>query len=455
MKSREGMEALINDHQSQKLDVLLIQEPSIIAYQTHVNHSAWRLYQPRVVSGSVRYRSLIYVNRNLSTFSHRQMRCNHPDLTAIKVWTADSQILIFSVYIPPSYLPRGTATFWSLSHPGRSSTIDQTVTNSPDLLIKCHLYHDNYGSDHRGTYSEWYLQAQRNLTAKPRKAYDRADWEKIGKDIHGLFERPGELDSPEALDTVVGRLTRTTANAVDKHIPDLKPSPYSKRWFTVDLKAQQKYSRGRFKQRDCYKRSLLHYAAMGNGTDLFIYLLQSKPDVDSPDQWGRTALSWAAEYGLLAVVKVLLEQGANVNASDYEGGAPLTWLIHAGNPEMANLAATEAYLKERGAKEKYGFRDDDLCERGAQGTDCLPCIDGLSEAMRATGRAEKKIWDAFDSVLSPLGGSNEGEKGKPDTVSRNKAIQAVLDFARHHRGFAVVRHEGSLKMGTAVGHDRP
>jgi ankyrin repeat protein len=90
---------------------------------------------------------------------------------------------------------------------------------------------------------------------------------------------------------------------------------------------------------------------MGNGTDLFIYLLQSKPDVDSPDQWGRTALSWAAEYGLLAVVKVLLEQGANVNASDYEGGAPLTWLIHAGNPEMANLAATEAYLKERGAKE--------------------------------------------------------------------------------------------------------
>lgn len=44
MKSRAGMEALINDHQSQKLDVLLIQEPSITAYRTYVNHSAWRLY---------------------------------------------------------------------------------------------------------------------------------------------------------------------------------------------------------------------------------------------------------------------------------------------------------------------------------------------------------------------------------------------------------------------------
>lgn len=43
MKSRAYMEALINDHQSQKLDMLMIQEPSITGYRTHVNHSAWRL----------------------------------------------------------------------------------------------------------------------------------------------------------------------------------------------------------------------------------------------------------------------------------------------------------------------------------------------------------------------------------------------------------------------------
>ncbi|KAL2695905.1 hypothetical protein AAEP93_003205 [Penicillium crustosum] len=110
-------------------------------------------------------------------------------------------------------------------------------------------------------------------------------------------------------------------------------------------------SRGRFQQRDCHKRSLLHYAAMGNCTNLLQHLLQSKPNIDSRDQWGRTPLSWAAEYGSLAVARILLEQGANLNASDYEGGTPLTWLIHAGNPEMTSLAATEAYLRERGAKE--------------------------------------------------------------------------------------------------------
>ncbi|KZN87743.1 Acyl-CoA-binding domain-containing protein [Penicillium chrysogenum] len=90
---------------------------------------------------------------------------------------------------------------------------------------------------------------------------------------------------------------------------------------------------------------------MGNCKNLLQYLLQSKPNVDSRDQWGRTPLSWTAEYGSLAVAKILLEQGANANALDYEGGSPLTWLIHAGNPEITSLEATEAYLRERGAKE--------------------------------------------------------------------------------------------------------
>lgn len=139
-----------------------------------------------------------------------------------------------------SCLPRGTATFWSLSHPGRNSTIDQTVSDRPDLLIKCHLYHDNYGSDHRATYSEWNLRTQRNPAAKPRKAYDRADWEKIGREVWRLM-RPWETPNTiETLDAAVEKLTEETARVVDYHTPDLRPSPYAKRWFTPDLKSQQK-----------------------------------------------------------------------------------------------------------------------------------------------------------------------------------------------------------------------
>lgn len=313
MKSRPRMEALINDHQSQNLDVLLIQEPSITVYRTHVNHSAWRLYRPTAETDTERFRSLIYVNRRLSTSSHRQIPCDHPDISPIKIWTVDSQTLLFSVYIPPvplhtpnetsadaalaaiqdtiatarqndrrttsvilsgdfnrhhptwggnhtrprfvedatqlinffqarglhSCLPRGTATFWSLSDPGRNSTIDQTVTDRPDLLVKCHLYHENYGSDHRATYSEWNLKAQCEPAAKARKAYDRADWNNMGDEVLRKMGPWKEVKTRPALDEIVERLTEATATAANNFTPNVRPTPYSKRWFTPDLKVQQ------------------------------------------------------------------------------------------------------------------------------------------------------------------------------------------------------------------------
>jgi len=313
MKSAPRMEALIYDHQNQDLDILLIQEPSITTYRTHVNHSAWRLYRPTTKFDATRFRSLIYVNRKISTSSHRQIPCDYPDVAAIKIWTAESQTLFFSIYIPPaplfttddtsamptltaienaitattqnehrttniiiagdfnrhhpmwggnnipprfiehasdlitffqthnlsSCLPRGTATYWALNNPGQNSTIDQTVTDRPDLLIKCQLYHENYGSDHRATYSEWNLQAQSRPSLKARKLYDRADWARIGEEVTRQMSPWKEIKTRPTLDRVVESLTAATAQAVDRFTPNTRPTPYSKRWFTPDLKVQQ------------------------------------------------------------------------------------------------------------------------------------------------------------------------------------------------------------------------
>jgi hypothetical protein len=96
------MEALINDTKTRNLDILLIQEPPLSAYKTHVNHSAWRLYQSTVEEDKTRKRSLLYVSKRISTAAHLQVRCNHPDVTAIKVWTTAAQFLIFSVYVQPA-----------------------------------------------------------------------------------------------------------------------------------------------------------------------------------------------------------------------------------------------------------------------------------------------------------------------------------------------------------------
>jgi hypothetical protein len=53
----------------------------------------------------------------------------------------------------------------------------------------------------------------------------------------GPWETP---DTIEALDAIVEKLTTVTARAVDHHTPDLRLSPYAKRWFTPGLKSQQK-----------------------------------------------------------------------------------------------------------------------------------------------------------------------------------------------------------------------
>ncbi|KAJ8147384.1 hypothetical protein LV165_008823 [Aspergillus fumigatus] len=294
VSQRAGMEALINDHQTQNLDVLLIQEPPVTAYRTHVNHSAWRLYQPTYANESARFRSLLYINRRISTSSHRQILCNHPDVTAVKIWTPKVQYLLFSIYIQPSSirqhstgtdkvtkliisgdfnrhhpawshrpvhhtfaehaeelinffqihelqwcLPQGTPTFWSLSNPGKASTLDLTLTNNPTKLIKCHLYHDHYGSDHRGTFSEWNLQPERNIDSKPKRAYDKANWTRIGQKILEVMGPLPRIHSNSDLDTATKKLVQSTAAVINQEVPTQKPSPYSKRWFTPELKTQQ------------------------------------------------------------------------------------------------------------------------------------------------------------------------------------------------------------------------
>ena len=68
--------------------------------------------------------------------------------------------------------------------------LDLTLTNDTTKLIKCQLYHNNYGSDHRGTCSEWDLQPDHNKAPKAKRAYDRTDWTQIGQKLVELLGQP-------------------------------------------------------------------------------------------------------------------------------------------------------------------------------------------------------------------------------------------------------------------------
>jgi hypothetical protein len=60
----------------------------------------------------------------------------------------------------------------------------------------------------------------------------------------------------------------------------------------------------------------------------------------------------------------------------------------------------------------------------------------------------QKVGDAFGSVSSLLGRSKQGEKGKPDTVSRAKMVQAVLDFAEASQRFRSRAPQGQPNNGS-------
>ena len=81
-----------------------------------------------------------------------------------------------------------------------------------------------------------------------------------------------------------------------------------------------------------------------NGHEAVVKLLLEKgADIESKDDYGRTPLSWAAEGGHKAVVKLLLEKGADMESKDDYGQTPLSWAAEGGHEAVVQL------LLEKGA----------------------------------------------------------------------------------------------------------
>ncbi|SCV40104.1 related to ankyrin [Fusarium fujikuroi] len=80
----------------------------------------------------------------------------------------------------------------------------------------------------------------------------------------------------------------------------------------------------------------LHLAAcFGDSAATQILLLDDDPDL--MDGNGKTALSYAARYGHLAVVEMLLENGANIDLGDHLFITPLSWACMCGRATIAGI----------------------------------------------------------------------------------------------------------------------
>lgn len=100
------------------------------------------------------------------------------------------------------------------------------------------------------------------------------------------------------------------------------------------------------------KRSLMHYAAMGDCRELKLQLLALRIPIALRDGHYRTPLSWAAQYGSYVTARILVKNGANVNALDYTFMTPLSRLLGEEKNGGKNYTALRIYLERNGATTK-------------------------------------------------------------------------------------------------------
>ncbi|WP_342273365.1 ankyrin repeat domain-containing protein [Spiroplasma endosymbiont of Acasis viretata] len=83
--------------------------------------------------------------------------------------------------------------------------------------------------------------------------------------------------------------------------------------------------------------SPLYYAVNNNNIEIVKLLLENDADINEQDINGSTPLHWAIECNNIEIVKLLLENDADINEQDINGCAPLHWAIECNNIEIVKL----------------------------------------------------------------------------------------------------------------------
>ena len=92
-----------------------------------------------------------------------------------------------------------------------------------------------------------------------------------------------------------------------------------------------------FSYQDHRKDSALMWATRKGHSEVVKILLQNGADVNAKNLYGTTALMWSARKGYPEVAEILLQSGAEVNDTNNYGSTALLWAAKYGNIEMIEV----------------------------------------------------------------------------------------------------------------------
>ena len=135
-----------------------------------------------------------------------------------------------------SLLEPGTIT-WEHQTQDVSSTIDVIwgSVEVQDQLQWCRLYREDHGSDHQAIEIQFGQEAARPRPYKPRWELSKADWPAINTRLQQTWRLDSIRENPANIDQVAESLVTAVQDAIQAETPLARPSPYVKRWWSIDL----------------------------------------------------------------------------------------------------------------------------------------------------------------------------------------------------------------------------
>ena len=141
--------------------------------------------------------------------------------------------------------------------------------------------------------------------------------------------------------------------------------------------------------------TVLHSAVCNGHIHMAQVLIDAGADVEATDEKGRLPIHWASSSGALAIVKMLVDAGAGVRARDNEGA---TCLSLAGDNGHTDTVRYLVNLPEVEVKQTHRLGNTALPE---QGTATKEEVKALQEMMKSVMDQQKEMLEAQKGVLGP------------------------------------------------------